>query len=78
LWEVRMQAELELLAKEQVGRILGRHPRTVARMAKDGQITAVRIGTRGDVRFRPQDVDAYISAHLVYADVAEVLEEAAT
>jgi excisionase family DNA binding protein len=54
--------ELELLDSKQVGRILGRHPRSVMRMANNGEIPHVRIGEHG-IRFKRSDVSAWIEAH---------------
>jgi excisionase family DNA binding protein len=56
-------AELpKLLTADDVGKILGRHPRTVTNLARDGQLRAIRLGHRS-VRFDPVDVQAYIDAH---------------
>lgn len=58
-----MQQEFEkLLDAEAVGEILGRHPRTVLNLARDGLLPSVRLGGRG-VRFTIKDVQAYIDAH---------------
>lgn len=53
-----------LLDAPAVGQILGRHERTVRRMAEVGELKSVRLGRR-NVRFRPEDVRAYIESHLV-------------
>ncbi len=59
--------ELEkLLTAEDVGRILGRHPRSVLTLAREGGISHVRLGRRG-VRFRPEDVAEYVQRHAVEA-----------
>ncbi len=35
-------------------------PARLQQMAKDGQIPAFRLGERGDYRFRPEDVKAFL------------------
>ena len=47
-----------LLTDEQVAAILNTSTRTVHRLVKSGQITAVHIGR--SLRFRPRDVAAFI------------------
>ncbi len=60
-------AELpQLLTADDVGKILGRHPRTVINLARDGELRAIRLGHR-TVRFEPRDVEAYIAEHRVAA-----------
>jgi putative molybdopterin biosynthesis protein len=55
-----------LLTAEDVGAILGRHPRTIHVLARSGELASVRIGRRG-VRFRRADVEAFIDRHVVGA-----------
>jgi excisionase family DNA binding protein len=55
-----------LLDSEDVGKILGRHPRTVLNLAAAGEIPCVRLGLRG-VRFRPSDVQRFIDEHVIDA-----------
>lgn len=52
----------KLLDAEQVGEMLGKHPRTVLQMAVAGRIPAIRLGHR-TVRFDPADVQDYIERH---------------
>ena len=66
----------DLRTVEEVARYLGRHPETVRRMAARGELPSIKFAR--SLRFRPEDVDRYVSEHLRYPDVAEVLEEAAT
>jgi excisionase family DNA binding protein len=55
-----MAQELQpLLRAEQVGKILGKHPRTVLVLARSGALPCVRLGHR-TVRFRSEDVQAFI------------------
>jgi excisionase family DNA binding protein len=54
----------QLLNADGVGEILGKHPRTVLRLARDGELPVVRLGYKS-VRFRPQDVQEFIDRHVV-------------
>jgi Helix-turn-helix domain len=56
--------DLQLLDSNQVGKLIGRHPRHVMRMANAGELPSVRIGERG-IRFRPADLARRIEAHRV-------------
>jgi excisionase family DNA binding protein len=60
------QEPLELLRAEQVGEILGRHPRTVLALHKAGKLPAIKLGPRG-IRFLRSDVQRFIEAHRVDA-----------
>ncbi len=62
-----------LIKPAEVGRRLGLGQREVYRLAKTGRLPSVRFGPRA-IRFRPEDVDAFISAHLDYAGVAAALD----
>lgn len=55
-------AVLELLTPEQVGAVLGRHPKTVLLLFNRGDLPGIKLGSR-TVRFHPDDVQAYIDAH---------------
>lgn len=55
--------KVKLLKNREVSQILRVSQRTVQRIIKSGGLPYVKI--RGQIRFRPQDVDAYIDAHLV-------------
>jgi excisionase family DNA binding protein len=50
----------EFLTAEEVADRLGVHRVTVYRWAREGALTAVKLGHRV-VRFRPDDVDAFIA-----------------
>ncbi|MBN9557922.1 MAG: helix-turn-helix domain-containing protein [Alphaproteobacteria bacterium] len=52
-----------LLSKQRVAEILGLHPGSLMRLVKQGRFPKpIRIGvTRGPVRWRPSDVDAWIN-----------------
>jgi excisionase family DNA binding protein len=52
----------KLLNADQVGEIIGRHPRIVLDLARRGELTAVRLGHR-TIRFQESDVQDYIDAH---------------
>jgi excisionase family DNA binding protein len=65
-----MGTELEkLLTAEDVGSILGKHPRTVLILVDRGELAAIRLGHR-TVRLRPDDVQDYIAWHRIAAEAA--------
>jgi excisionase family DNA binding protein len=49
-----------MLTTSEVARILNVHINTVRRWSNQGALKAYRIGSRGDRRFRKDDVDALI------------------
>lgn len=49
-----------LLKPKEVAGWLGVHVNTVKRMGDRGEIPFYRIGRRGDRRYRPQDIEAYL------------------
>jgi excisionase family DNA binding protein len=55
-----------LLTAEQVGERLGIRAGLVRALAHDGSLAYVRIGAKL-MRFREQDVEAYVAAHLLTA-----------
>lgn len=52
----------QLYDADQVGEILGKHPRTVLVLVQKGELAAIRLGHR-TVRFDPADVQRYIDRH---------------
>jgi excisionase family DNA binding protein len=50
-----------MLTTSDVARLLNVHMNTVRRWSNQGIIKAYRIGSRGDRRFRQEDVDYFIS-----------------
>jgi excisionase family DNA binding protein len=48
----------------------------IYKLVRSGELSAVRHGPKF-LRFRPEDVDSYIRAHLDYASVAAVIERGA-
>ena len=50
-----------MLNVSEVSELLGIHDNTVRRWAQKGVLTAYRLGTRGDRRFRREDIDAFLS-----------------
>jgi excisionase family DNA binding protein len=50
---------------DDVAELLGRHPHTIYRLAREGELAHYRVGR--NVLFRPADVDAYIEARRVEA-----------
>ena len=63
LAEAYLHTKVKLLNKSEVSQILRVSQRTLHRIIKSGGLRHVKI--RGRILFRPQDVDAYIDAHLV-------------
>jgi len=58
-----MSDQLEpLLNSEQVGRILGIHPKVVERMAKRGDLPALKVGKFW--RYRSSSLDVWIDSRL--------------
>jgi excisionase family DNA binding protein len=51
----------ELLNAKQVAALLGVHLNTVKRLVKHGEIPHYRLGIRGDLRFDPADIDAWLA-----------------
>jgi excisionase family DNA binding protein len=67
----------KLLTADDVGNILGKHPRIVLDLVRRGELTAVRLGHRS-IRFQGSDVQDYIDAHRIpaeaYDEIAAALE----
>ena len=51
-----------LLTVAEVAQRLHAHPHSVRRWADAGLLNCYRIGVRGDRRFQPEDVDAFLVA----------------
>ena len=49
-----------MLTTADVARFLGLHPNTVRRWSNKGLLKSYRISTRGDRRFRREDVDGFL------------------
>ena len=49
-----------MLTVKDVARILKVHPNSVRRWANQGLLVAYRVGTRGDRRFKPDDIDKFL------------------
>lgn len=47
---------------DEVGARLGRHPKTVLKLAREGELRAIKLGRR-TIRFDPADVQAYLDRH---------------
>ena len=52
-----------MLTTSEVARILNVHINTVRRWSNQGALKSYRIGSRGDRRFRKDDVDALLSGN---------------
>lgn len=51
----------EMLTIRQVARLLHVHPNTLRRWSNDGRLRAYRITSRGDRRFRHEDVARFLA-----------------
>jgi excisionase family DNA binding protein len=51
----------EMLTIRQVARLLHVHPNTLRRWSNEGKLKAYRITSRGDRRFRRQDVARFLA-----------------
>ncbi len=51
-----------LLTPEEVGAILGRHPKTVRRLVNIGELPGIVLGGR-TLRFTAEDVQDYVDRH---------------
>ena len=52
-----------MLTTSEVARILNIHINTVRRWSNQGTLKSYRIGSRGDRRFRKDDVDAFFNGN---------------
>ncbi len=50
-----------MLTTSEVARILSVHINTIRRWSNQGVLKSYRIGTRGDRRFRKEDIDSFFS-----------------
>ncbi len=50
-----------MLTTSDVARLLSVHINTVRRWSNQGALRVYRIGTRGDRRFRQEDIDSFLS-----------------
>ncbi len=57
-----MPADGRLLTVAEVSALLRAHPNSVRRWADMGLLPVYRIGQRGDRRFKPDDVAAFLNA----------------
>ena len=53
-----------LLTLKEVSDMLRAHPNSIRRWSDTGLLPAMRIGERGDLRFRLQDVERFLQGHL--------------
>ncbi len=51
-----------LLTIKQVSELLNIHPNTLRRWCEEGKIPVVRVTTRGDRRFRKEDIQHYLDS----------------
>jgi excisionase family DNA binding protein len=52
-----------LLTVTEVGRLLRFRPPRVRSLVKEGRLACVQVGPNGHLRFRPEDVEAFIEGH---------------
>ena len=50
-----------LLTLKQVAELLNVHPNTIRKWIKDGRINSYRISSRGDRRFRQNEIDRFLA-----------------
>lgn len=58
-----------MLTASQVARLLNVHINTVRRWSNEGIIKAYRVGSRGDRRFRREDILDFLSQRSVTAEI---------
>lgn len=60
----RRKATLDspLLSTEQVGLIIGRHPKTVLQLVADGKLGCIRQDAHAGIQFSQQHVDDYLAS----------------
>ena len=56
-----LNPEERMLRPREVAQWLGLHVNTVKRMSKRGDLMVYRIGERGDLRYKPSDIEAYLA-----------------
>ncbi len=52
-----------MLTASEVARLLSLHVNTVRRWTDNGLINAYRIGSRGDRRYRQEDINSFLARH---------------
>ena len=52
-----------MLTTTEVAHLLHVHSNTVRRWANEGLLPVYRLGTRGDRRFKPEEVEAFIKSN---------------
>jgi len=60
-----------MLTTSDVARLLNIHINTVRRWSNQGVLKTYRIGSRGDRRFRQEDITSFLSQELKRAEVGE-------
>ena len=55
-----MNTNSEMLSTTEVARLLRVHPNTVRHWANKGLLHAYRLGSRGDRRFKQEEVDSFL------------------
>jgi excisionase family DNA binding protein len=56
--------EDDLITIEEAAELLGLSKVTLRRWTRDGRLPCIRIGSRGDRRFRPSDLEAYVISQM--------------
>jgi excisionase family DNA binding protein len=54
-----------LMGLDEAAAMLGVSKVTLRRWSADGKLPCIRLGGRGDRRFRPQDLESYIRSRMV-------------
>ena len=56
-----MASTTKLLRIREAAGVLGVNPETLRRWDREGILKSVRVGTRGDRRYKKEDIEAYIN-----------------
>ncbi len=65
----------DLITKKQAAEMLCVSVRTLEGLIARGQLTAYRVGPKA-VRLKPEEIEAYLAGHVIYAKPAAVKPEA--
>lgn len=55
-----MARRIKLLRIREAAEMLGLNPETLRRWDRQGRLVAIKIGKRGDRRYRKEDIEKYI------------------
>lgn len=55
-----MKIDDKLLKIREAADLLGVNPETLRRWDNDGKLVAIKVSTRGDRRYKPEDIEKFI------------------